>query len=264
MKKKFLFLLFLVTNLFASLGQINAIKGNVVLKRNNNTFKVYENTKIQPNDSFITKNNSKIQIILNNGTLLTLFQKSNITFNNTILLKQGSLKVLTKNPIKINTIRSIIIPQEKTLCLIKNNSKNIEIKTIIGNLKFKLTSENKFHIIKTGKKLIFKADILNPIKISSLNNKIIFFNNYNNLSNEITNEVNEDITTQEVNELVDEIDTITNEVNEDITTQEINEDITTQEVNEDITTQEVNNDNDDDTEDSTNNNSSSTELSNNN
>ena len=235
MRKTIFFLIFLVTNLFAYLGQISGIQGEVFLKRDDIIFKAYENTQLQSNDKIITKN-SQAQIILNNGAVITLFNNSDLQINKTLFLDYGNMKILTHQPITINTIRNQIIANSNSLCIIKSTHTNTKIQALIGKLKFKLLAENKFYYIDTGKELIFKPDILNPIKIVKLERNIFSFVNYSNIANNINDEANEDNTNKEIEEAIEESNEITEETNEDTTIQEVDNSINDV-IEEDTTTQ---------------------------
>jgi len=76
----FLFLLLLPALLFASIGNVAAVKGSVVIQRHAKSIPAKYGTAIEEKDTIVTRNNSKIQIILKDETIVTIGKNSSYTF----------------------------------------------------------------------------------------------------------------------------------------------------------------------------------------
>jgi len=76
-----LLLLCMSAMVFASIGNIAALKGVVKIKRNAKTITAKYGLAIEEKDIILTQNNSKVQIILKDQTIITVGENSKYSFN---------------------------------------------------------------------------------------------------------------------------------------------------------------------------------------
>jgi len=87
--KKFLILITLIgTTLSASIGEITALKGEASILRQNQTYPVKVGTKLQEHDLIKTMPRSKLQIVFNDKTVISLGQKSRLRVDEYIYSKK--------------------------------------------------------------------------------------------------------------------------------------------------------------------------------
>jgi hypothetical protein len=76
MKQLIALLLLFTSSLFAQIGEISAINGDAILLRGGETLPVKLHTKIEEKDTIKTDKNTKLQIIFQDNTIISLGQKS--------------------------------------------------------------------------------------------------------------------------------------------------------------------------------------------
>ena len=80
-KNIFLIILIFSLPLFANVGKIVALKGDVTIERENQSFVGKVGTEVFESDEIFTKNNSKIQLLLNDNTVITIGNNSHFKIN---------------------------------------------------------------------------------------------------------------------------------------------------------------------------------------
>lgn len=182
MKK--IFLLFVLTlTLFANIGKISAIKGDVFIQRDNKDIKAKANDEIQQNDLIITKNNAKAQIIFIDNTIITLGKNTKLSVQDYVIngsdskvnlkVNSGVFQVISGEISKI--ARDNFVFQAKTATIgIRgtvfmgnlNNLKNDKIACLKGAIDVKI-GKDKF-LIKAGKEISFRQNKM--LNINKINN----------------------------------------------------------------------------------------------
>jgi hypothetical protein len=100
MKYTITILLLLSNSLFSANANIGIVKqttGIVKIKRLKKMITIVAEEKIYKNDIIITKNNSAICIILNNGKVVTLGENSILPINKHLTQNKGSKNYFTLN-----------------------------------------------------------------------------------------------------------------------------------------------------------------------
>jgi len=137
--KKTLLLLFILTNfLFASIGQITALVGDVKISRDSNTILAKLGEKLEKDDVINSSKGSKAQITMNDNTIITIGQNSTLNIFDYVYdaskpedskasfgFMKGSFKSITGVIGKIN--------KEKFKLRTKSATIGIRGTTIIGN-----------------------------------------------------------------------------------------------------------------------------------
>jgi hypothetical protein len=88
MKKIFLLFFGLSAMLFASIGEISAVRGKVTIHRDGDIFDAKLHTQLQKHDKIETSKKSKVQIIFNDNTVISLGQKSFLSVDEYIFNKK--------------------------------------------------------------------------------------------------------------------------------------------------------------------------------
>jgi hypothetical protein len=178
--KYIVILLILSLNLFANIGKITFIKGSATITRQNSIFKVKLGDQINQNDKIDTYKKSKLQIVLNDNTSLTLGQNTeyliesyddtkNPHFNMRLISGllttiSGKIGKIAPHKFILKTKNSLIgIRGTKWKTFVKENSQNsvclegaITIK--IANKKFDIPAGYML-LTKDGKSRKFKTNI---------------------------------------------------------------------------------------------------------
>ncbi len=90
---KLLILLILFTNiLFANVGKIVSLKGEANITRDNKTFQVKRDTLLKEKDLLITKNNSKVQILFKDETIISIGKNSTFKINDYLFEDKDNVK----------------------------------------------------------------------------------------------------------------------------------------------------------------------------
>ena len=90
---KLLILLILFTNiLFANVGKVVALKGEATIIRDNKTFQVKRDTLLKEKDLLTTKNNSKVQILFKDETIISIGKNSTFKINDYLFENKNNVK----------------------------------------------------------------------------------------------------------------------------------------------------------------------------
>ncbi len=89
MKKIYLLVVLLTSSLFASIGQISAIKGDAYIVRDGKSIGVEVDTKIEKHDLIKTDKNTKLQIIFKDNTIISLGQNSSFSIDDYLFTPQN-------------------------------------------------------------------------------------------------------------------------------------------------------------------------------
>ena len=82
MKTIVLFYIFLFSStLWASIGHIMTYRGDVKLIRQNNTLNIQMGMQLEQKDKILTKKSSRVQVILDDKTVITIGSNSNFSFD---------------------------------------------------------------------------------------------------------------------------------------------------------------------------------------
>ncbi|MBZ7986707.1 FecR family protein [Campylobacter canadensis] len=181
--KKIVLLFVLTLTLFANIGKISAIKGDVFIQRDNKDIKAKANDEIQQNDLIITKNNAKAQIVFIDNTIITLGKNTNLNIKDYVInganskvnleVNSGVFQVISGEISKI--ARDKFIFQAKTATIgIRgtvfmgnlNNLKNDKVACLKGAIDVKI-GKDKF-LIKAGKEINFTQHKM--LNINKINN----------------------------------------------------------------------------------------------
>ncbi|WP_298753026.1 FecR family protein [uncultured Arcobacter sp.] len=154
--KKILLLLFILTNfLFASVGQITALVGDVKISRDSNTILAKLGEKLEKNDVINSAKASKAQVTLDDNTIITIGQNSTLNifdyaYDETkpndskadIGFMKGSFKSITGKIGKIN--------KERFKLKTKSASIGIRGTTIIGNQRIIACTDGAISVTANG------------------------------------------------------------------------------------------------------------------
>jgi hypothetical protein len=77
---KILFLIFLSISLWANIGNVMAVKGDAQVKRSSEALVARSGMEIQEGDEVLTKPNSRVQVMLNDDTVVTIGADSSFSF----------------------------------------------------------------------------------------------------------------------------------------------------------------------------------------
>ncbi len=154
--KKILLLLFILANfLFASIGQITALVGDVKISRDSNTILAKLGEKLEKNDVINSSKGSKAQITMNDNTIITIGQNSTLNIFDYVYdeskpkdskasfgFMKGSFKSITGKIGKIN----------KDRFKLKTKSASIGIRgtTIIGNQQIIICTDGAISVTANG------------------------------------------------------------------------------------------------------------------
>ena len=90
---KSLFILIIFANLlFANVGKIVSLKGEANITRENKTFQVKRDTLLKEKDILITKNNSKVQILFKDETIISIGKNSTFKINDYLFENKDNVK----------------------------------------------------------------------------------------------------------------------------------------------------------------------------
>jgi hypothetical protein len=154
--KKVIFLLFILTNfLFASVGQITALKGEIKITRDSKTILAKLGEKLEKSDVINSSKASKAQITLDDNTIITIGQNSTLNifdyaFDETqpkeakanLGFMRGSFKSITGKIGKIN--------KERFKLKTKSASIGIRGTTIIGNQRMIAVTDGAISVTSNG------------------------------------------------------------------------------------------------------------------
>jgi hypothetical protein len=154
--KKILLLLFILANfLFASIGQITALVGDVKISRDSNTILAKLGEKLEKNDVINSSKGSKAQITMNDNTIITIGQNSTLNIFDYVYdeskpkdskasfgFMKGSFKSITGKIGKIN--------KERFKLKTKSASIGIRGTTIIGNQQIIICTDGAISVTANG------------------------------------------------------------------------------------------------------------------
>ena len=174
-------LLFLISSLFGWVAQITALKGEAFIIRDNNTIPAVLNMKLEKEDSIETKNNTKMQIIFKDDTVITIGKNSVVKivdylFDNEnskakFRLKHGIMKTLTGKIAKFAPKRFKVLTKNAsigirgTYFVVESYEDTIKVGMLMGEVEFTNLINMKTYIIKKGEQLVFYIKQPNNIKI---------------------------------------------------------------------------------------------------
>ena len=213
-------LLLIITIFFSSLfgwiGEITALKGDVKIIRNNYSISGTKGLKLEQKDIIKTSNNTKLQVIFKDNTVITIGKNSEVKISDYIFdnvnskanfkLSHGIMKTLTgkigkfaPKRFKIRT-KNASIGIRGTYFVVESYKDVIKLGMIYGITEFTNLDNNKVYIVSKGKQLIFKVKEPNNviIKDNFLENKTTNFKenvnsiNIEDFSDTINNDINHD------------------------------------------------------------------------
>jgi len=172
---KFLLLLFfLPALLFSSIGNVAAVTGKAKIERNTKSIVMKYGTAIEEKDKIVTQNNSKVQIILKDQTIVTIGENSKYSFTeykfNTkadskvkMKLDHGFFRVVTGKIGKIAPERFKVQSKSATIGIRGTHffglvQKAIEEYGCIGGSISLVTKTKKFHL-NAGRKAVYKDGV---------------------------------------------------------------------------------------------------------
>ena len=169
-------LLFLISSLFGWVAQITALKGEAFITRDNNTIPAKLNMKLEEKDSIETKNNTKMQIIFKDDTVITIGKNSVVKIADYLFdnenskakfrLKYGIMKTLTGKIGKFAPKRFKVMTKNAsigirgTYFVVESYENIIKVGMISGEVEFVNLDNMRSYIVKKGEQLIF--DITKP------------------------------------------------------------------------------------------------------
>jgi len=104
MRRFFIWIILVATTLSASIGEIKALKGEASILRSGKTLPVSIGSKLEEHDLLRTGKRSKLQIVFNDKTVISLGQKSRLRVDEYIFSKQ---KVSAKFSVSKGIFKSI-------------------------------------------------------------------------------------------------------------------------------------------------------------
>lgn len=184
--KHYLLLLFLPALLFAGIGNVAAVKGVAKIERNARSIAVKYGSAIEEKDKIITQNNSKVQIILKDQTIVTIGENSKYSFSeykyNTkadskvkMKLNHGFFRVITGKIGKLAPERFKVQSKSATIGIRGTHffglvQKKLEEYGCIGGKISVFTKLQKFKL-NAGQKVVFQNGVWRMMPISKKYNK---------------------------------------------------------------------------------------------
>ena len=173
-------LLFLISSLFGWVAQITALKGEAFITRDNNTTPAKLNMKLEEKDSIETKNNTKMQIIFKDDTVITIGKNSVVKIADYLFdnenskakfrLKHGIMKTLTGKIGKFAPKRFKVLTKNAsigirgTYFVVESYEDTIKLGMLMGETEFTNLENMKTYIVTKGEQLVFNPK-QNDIKI---------------------------------------------------------------------------------------------------
>jgi len=140
MKYFLIFLLFLSTSAFANIGKITAVKGEASIFRDSKTLTPTVGFILEKNDKVSTKDNSRIQIVFKDSTIISLGKKTSLDINDYFYDELEPKKVnasfkFTKGVFKTITGKIALINPNKFQLKTKSATIGIRGTTFFGDIK---------------------------------------------------------------------------------------------------------------------------------
>ena len=186
MKKIVFIIAFLVTTeAFASVGKVTALNGSAMIERSYQEINAYIGLPIKQEDTVITRDETQMQMIFNDNTVITLgkntiFRVSNFSFNQTektqveFSLTKGSIKSVTGqigklNPthFKVKTANATIGVRGTTFTL-EVNDRFTQLTTLKGATYYQDNATQKIYEVPKNHTLIFNHKTGN-VEIKAIN-----------------------------------------------------------------------------------------------
>ena len=172
--KKIIFTLFFISSLFGWVGEITALKGGAVIIRDNNTTNAFVHMKLEEKDIIKTQQNSKMQIIFKDNTIITIGKNSEVKVSDYLFdgensqakfkLKYGIMKTLTGKIGKLAPKRFKVMTKNAsigirgTYFVVESYKDIIKLGMIKGVTEFTNLDNMKNYVVKAGEQLIFNVD----------------------------------------------------------------------------------------------------------
>ncbi|WP_321325284.1 FecR domain-containing protein [Thiomicrorhabdus sp.] len=191
MKKIVFIIAFLVTTeAFASVGKVTALNGSATIERSYQEINAYIGLPIKQEDTVITRDETQMQMIFNDNTVITLgkntiFRVSNFSFNQTektqveFSLTKGFMKSVTGqigklNPthFKVKTANATIGVRGTTFTL-EVNDRFTQLTTLKGATYYQDNATQKIYEVPKNHTLIFNHKTGN-VEIRAINNDFAF------------------------------------------------------------------------------------------
>ena len=169
--KTLIILLICSSSLIAAIGKVYALQGEGSLQRASIDIPITLGTEIEEKDSIITNNQTKMQIVFNDRTIVTLGDKTHFKIDSyhfdtkenshvNFTLKRGALKSMTGTIGKWSpqdfTIKTATakIGVNGTTLILKVTDKQTTLATLSGETTFNNTGSHKKLTVKENKQLI--------------------------------------------------------------------------------------------------------------
>ena len=152
LNKSLFLLMFLSTTVFAQIGQVVALKGDVKLERESKIQELLLKDKVLENDQITTLNDSRTQLLLNDETVITVGENSIFKMDEYLLNEEkdstlkmnflnGTFKVITGKIGKLNP--------DSFKIQTKNASIGISLSLRVGSPDLKIITPS-FHLSPSG------------------------------------------------------------------------------------------------------------------
>ena len=171
LNKSLFLLMFLSTSIFAQIGQVVALKGEVNVERESKIQELLLKDEIFKNDQISTLNNSRTQLLLNDETIITIGENSIFKvdeylfneekdsslkmnfFNGTFKIISGKIGKLNPNNFKLQT-KTASIGIRGTEILLQLEAKKEKIMCTQGTIIVTINETNNTTILNVGESLV--------------------------------------------------------------------------------------------------------------
>jgi len=213
--KTLLILGMIISFVFGWVGEITALKGDATIIRENKTIKASRGFKLEKDDKIKTLNNTKMQIIFKDNTIITIGKNSEVKIADYIFngenskanfkLSHGIMKTLTGKIGKFAPKRFKVLTKNAsigirgTYFVVESNDDFIKLGMLSGITIFTNLDNMKTYEVKKGEELVFdlkhskitinkgfnepKSITLNDTDIDKVVNDIDFQESKNNMIN---------------------------------------------------------------------------------
>ncbi len=184
--------IFLMLELSANIGTVVALKGDGEILRNTKRIPLSLSLLVEKNDLIITKDNSKVQIMFTDETIITLGKNSNVEINEFLFKEKtdsnskldfkflkGIFKIITGEIGKINpdgfkiTTKTANIGIRGTQINLELTDSREFIKCAEGAIDITLLSTGETQLLKSGESISINISTSNKKKDGSLSNSLI-------------------------------------------------------------------------------------------
>ena len=178
---KFLLIIGIVFSfLFGEIGKVTALVGKGQVKRGNRVIPLKLGLKIEKNDTILTQDKTKVQIIFKDRTIITIGRNSKFNINDYLFdssnhskanfsLSKGIIKTLTGKIGKVAPRRfriktkNALIGIRGTIFVVEIENDITKLGMLFGQTFFQDLQTKKIYVVKTGEYLVF--DIKKPKKV---------------------------------------------------------------------------------------------------